>query len=96
MNRCRTITHRLLGFSRRMDVGHDAIDVNDAVKEVLGFLEKEIMYRNIGLTLNLKEGLPKVVTDKGQVQQVFLNIINNAVDAVNEGGKIDISSTRKR
>lgn len=95
VNRCRTITHRLLGFSRRMDVGHDAIDVNDAVKEVLGFLEKEIMYRNIGLTLNLKEGLPKVVTDKGQVQQVFLNIINNAVDAVNEGGKIDISSTRK-
>ena len=40
VNRCRTITHRLLGFSRRMDISHDAIDINDVVKEVIGFLEK--------------------------------------------------------
>jgi two-component system, NtrC family, sensor kinase len=95
VNRCRTITHRLLGFSRRMDVSHDAIDLNDAIKEVIGFLEKEILYRNIVLTLNLKEDLPKAVTDKGQIQQVFLNIINNAVDAVEEGGKIEVSSNKK-
>jgi two-component system, NtrC family, sensor kinase len=95
VNRCRTITHRLLGFSRRMDVSHDAIDLNDAIKEVLGFLEKEILYRNIVLTLDLKDALPKVVTDKGQIQQVFLNIINNAVDAVEEGGKIEVASIKK-
>ena len=95
VNRCRTITHRLLGFSRRIDVSHDAINLNDAIKEVMGFLEKEILYRNITLTLNLKEDLPQVVTDKGQIQQVFLNIINNAVDAVDEGGRIEISSDRK-
>jgi two-component system, NtrC family, sensor kinase len=92
VNRCRTITHRLLGFSRRMDVGHDAIDLNDAVREVLGFIEKEILYRDIVLTLNLADTLPKVVTDKGQIQQVFLNIINNAVDAVDEGGQIEVAS----
>ena len=95
VNRCRTITHRLLGFSRRMDVSHDAINLNDTIKEVMGFLEKEILYRNIVLTLNLQEDLPKVVTDKGQIQQVFLNIINNAVDAVEEGGQIEISSNKK-
>jgi two-component system, NtrC family, sensor kinase len=95
VNRCRTITHRLLGFSRRMDVSHDAIDLNDAIKEILGFLEKEILFRNIVLTLDLKENLPQVVTDKGQIQQVFLNIINNAADAVEEGGKIEIASARK-
>jgi two-component system, NtrC family, sensor kinase len=93
--RCRTVTHRLLGFSRRMDVSHDLTDINDAVKEVIGFLEKEMLYRNIKLVLNLRENLPKVVTDKGQVQQVFLNIINNAVDAVEEGGQIEVSSDIK-
>jgi two-component system NtrC family sensor kinase len=92
VNRCRTITHRLLGFSRRMDVSHDIIDVNYAVKEVVEFLEKEMFYRNIRLEMNLQPGLPKVETDKGQLQQVFLNIINNAIDAVEEGGLITISS----
>jgi two-component system, NtrC family, sensor kinase len=92
VNRCRTVTHRLLGFSRRMDISHDSIDINDAVKEVIGFLEKEVLYRNIRLELNLKNDLPKAITDKGQVQQVFLNIINNAIDAVDDGGHIEISS----
>ncbi len=95
VNRCRTITHRLLGFSRRMEISQDAIDINDTVKEVIGFLEKEILYRNIRLELNLQNNLPKVTTDKGQVQQVFLNIINNAIDAVKEEGQIDVSSEMK-
>jgi two-component system NtrC family sensor kinase len=95
VNRCRTITHRLLGFSRRMDISHDLIDLNDTIKEVIGFLDKEILYRNINLKMNLKEGLPKVETDKGHVQQVFLNIINNAIDAVDEGGLIEVSTDVK-
>jgi two-component system NtrC family sensor kinase len=62
---------------------------------VIEFLEKEILYRNINLKLNLMENLPKVETDKGQVQQVFLNIINNAIDAVKEGGQIEVYSALK-
>lgn len=95
VNRCRTITHRLLGFSRRMEMSYDAIDVNDAVNEVVGFIEKEISFRNIRMELNLSKDLPKIVTDKGQIQQVFLNIINNAIDAVDEGGLIEVSSIIK-
>jgi two-component system NtrC family sensor kinase len=95
VNRCRTITHRLLGFSRRMEISQDAIDINDAIQEVIGFLEKEILYRNIKLELDLQEKLPKILTDKGQVQQVFLNIINNAIDAVKENGYIRITTYSK-
>ena len=84
VNRCRKITQRLLGFSRRMEVSHELIDINDTIKEVIGFLEKEILYRNIQLDLNLEEDLPKILSDKGQLQQVFLNIINNALDALRE------------
>lgn len=92
VNRCRVITHRLLGFSRRIDVSYNVIDLNDAVREVVEFLEKEILFRNIRLTLNLGENLPKIMTDKGQLQQVLLNIINNAIDAVEKGGFIEIFS----
>jgi two-component system NtrC family sensor kinase len=92
VNRCRKITHRLLGFSRRVDIGRDLIDMNDTIKEVIGFIEKEVLYRNIRLELNLKKDLPRIETDKGLLQQVFLNIINNAIDAVHEGGLIEVSS----
>jgi two-component system NtrC family sensor kinase len=78
-----------------MEISHETVDINDAVKEVISFLDKEILYRNIRLELNLQNNLPKVTTDKGQVQQVFLNIINNAIDAVKEEGQIDVSSQVK-
>jgi len=90
VDRCRTITHRLLGFSRRTDVSHAVINLNNAIREVIGFLEKEILYRNIHLEINLKEDLPEVVSDKGQLEQVLLNIINNAIDVVQKEGIIEV------
>ena len=80
----------LLGFSRRTDVSHDNINLNDALKEVIGFLEKEVLFRNITLELHLREDLPTVTSDKGQLEQVVLNIMNNAVDAIEKGGRIEI------
>ncbi len=96
VNRCKAITQRLLGFARRMDVRHEEIDLNDTIREVIEFLEKEILYRNIRLETDLKEDLPRVVSDKGQLQQVFLNIINNAIDAVADGGIIVVSTKVRR
>ncbi|MCG6551777.1 MAG: ATP-binding protein [Candidatus Magnetominusculus sp. LBB02] len=95
VNRCRTITHRLLGFARRMDATYELIDLNETLLEVLSFLDKEILFRDIKLVRNLASDLPKIKTDKGQVQQVFLNIINNAVDAVSREGVIELSSEQK-
>lgn len=95
VERCRAITHRLLGFARRMEVQIEVLDLNSVVKEVVGFLEKECLYRNIELTLNLASNLPKIASDRGQLQQVFLNIINNAVEAVHQGGAVSIISFDK-
>ena len=92
VTRCKTITQRLLGFARRMDVRHEEIDLNDTIREVIEFLDKEILYRNIRLETRLKEDLSRIVSDKGQLQQVFLNIINNAIDAVEDGGSILVST----
>ncbi len=90
VSRCRNITHRLLGFSRRIDVSYKEIDVNETFKEVLEFVEKEILYKNIKFEMDLRSDIPKIIFDKGQLQQVFLNILNNAIDAVDKGGYIKV------
>ncbi|MEW5746522.1 MAG: ATP-binding protein [Nitrospirota bacterium] len=92
VNRCRTITHRLLGFARKVEVVYEVIDLNDVVREVIGFLEREILYRSIRLELNLLKELPRIQSDKAQLEQVLLNIINNALDAVEDGGAITVST----
>lgn len=95
VERCGTITHRLLGFARRMDVQIEQIDVGPLLQEVLGFLGKETVHRNIILKTDLPTDLPRIASDRGQLQQVFLNLINNAFAAVEDGGKVSISAKEK-
>jgi two-component system NtrC family sensor kinase len=92
VGRCRTITHRLLGFARRMEISIEPIDVNEVMREVVGFLERELAVRSIRLELNLDESIPQIESDRGLLQQVFLNIANNAIDAVKDGGEIIVST----
>lgn len=96
VNRCSTITHRLLGFAKRMDIRTETIDLELLINEVLGFLEKEASYRNIEIAVSAPDNLPPIASDRGQLQQVFLNIINNAIEELQGGGKIDISMWEAR
>ncbi len=90
VQRCKVITHRLLGFARRMDVSLESIDINQVLREVWGFLEKEALYRGTQLELDLDAALPLVESDRGQLQQIFLNLLNNAIDAVGQEGAITV------
>jgi signal transduction histidine kinase len=94
VERCSAITHRLLGFAKRMDVNTEVIDLELLLKEVVGFLEKEASLRNIEINFNIADELPSIASDRGQLQQVFLNILTNAYYAVREGGKIDIHANQ--
>jgi two-component system NtrC family sensor kinase len=58
----------------------------------LSFLEKEALFRNIEVKLQLAENLPRIASDQGQLQQVFLNILNNAFAAVDDGGVVTITT----
>ncbi|NLW81677.1 MAG: two-component sensor histidine kinase [Desulfovibrionales bacterium] len=95
VDRCRGITHRMLGFAKRMDVKIEVLDLNAVLLETLGFLEREAQYRNVELRHNLAENLQAISTDHGQIQQVFLNILNNALAAVPDGGTITLTSWDK-
>jgi len=91
VDRCSTITHRLLGFAKRIDTQIERIDLEHLIKEVLGFLAKESEIRNISIKYNVEDNLPSIKSDKGQLQQVFLNIINNSFEAIEDGSTIDIT-----
>jgi two-component system NtrC family sensor kinase len=92
VTRCKSITQRLLGFARQIGVHYEMIDVNEVLKETLGFLKKEAIAKNVQTEYELDESLPKISSDRGQLQQVFLNIINNAFAAVERGGNLKLKS----
>ncbi len=95
VDRCKIITHRLLGFARKMDTDKERININTIVEEVMGFLEKEALYSHIFFEMQLAEDLPEIWSDKGQLQQIFLNIISNSMDAISQSGVITIQTSLK-
>jgi two-component system NtrC family sensor kinase len=92
VERCKAITHRLLGFARRADVQSEALQVNDVIKEVVQFLENSMMHNRIRLEFQLQPDLPLIHSDHLQLQQVFLNITNNAIDAIGKDGQVTITT----
>ncbi|NJB68066.1 two-component system NtrC family sensor kinase [Desulfobaculum xiamenense] len=90
VDRARSVTHRMLGFARRMEPMQENVDVNDIAAQTLTFLENEALYRNIELTAEFRRDLPRVTTDTAQVQQVLLNITENAIDAVEKDGSVTL------
>lgn len=94
VERCKAITHRLLGFARRSDIRQEDLQINDIIKEVLGFLENSMLHSRIKVNQQFQTSLPLISSDHLQLQQVFLNIINNAIDAVGKDGTISIMTRR--
>jgi len=92
VERCKAITHRLLGFARRTEVYTEKLSINEIIEEVLQFLDNAMLYNRIKLDLHLQDDLPEVTSDRLQLQQIFLNIINNAIDAIGKNGHITITS----
>lgn len=95
VERARGITHRLLGFSRRMDARRQELDLAEVVTETLGFLEREARNRGVTVSTDIAGDLPPLISDRGQLQQVFLNLVGNALDAVGNGGRVDVACARQ-
>jgi signal transduction histidine kinase len=90
VDRCSRVTHRLLGFARRMDIQKELIDLEPLLKEVVGFQTTEAAHRNIQVIYDIPDSIPSIQSDRGQLQQVFLNLVNNAFAAVPDGGTVNI------
>ncbi|MBK7140794.1 MAG: HAMP domain-containing protein [bacterium] len=91
--RCKTIVQNLLKFSRSSrTVDFDDVDVNKAVEETLSFVAHQLHLSQIELEVQLDAKLPHIQGNIGQLQQVFTNLIINAMHASAQGSKIRIQS----
>jgi len=91
--RCRSIVKNLLDFSRQEAPKLEEIDPNDVVEKTLVFVRRLPQFKEIDITVNLDEDLPEVSGDSNQLQQVILNLLANAAEAMKKKGNIEISSS---
>ncbi len=94
VERARKITHRMLGFARRMEPRLDDVDVNRVLSETIELLQNHARINDIRIDLEPAGDLPVIASDQSQLQQVFLNLINNAIDAIGKNGAI-VCTTRR-
>ena len=91
--RCKEITHKLLSFARRTDPRIREVQMNELIEEIVGVTEQRSRFSNVKLNLNLDPSLPLVSASPSEMQQVLLNLINNAIDAIGAGGgEVNITS----
>ena len=88
VQRGKKVISRLMGFARKEDMAHKNVDINSVLDETHDFLHKKAMFKNIALMKEFQPDLPSIITDGAQLQQVFINIVNNAIDAINKDGVI--------
>ena len=91
VQRGRKVTHRLLGFSRRLSPDVEPVDVAEALNETVVFLAKEAEASNIRIVREFDAGAPIIRSSLALMQQVFLNLLNNAIDAVGHDGEVRLS-----
>lgn len=92
VERCSRITRRLLRFARHMDVSIQRINIKEVILEVLGFLEKEASYRAIEVDVKVPDNIPEFETDRGKLQQILLNIVNNAFASLSDEGRLELKA----
>ncbi len=83
------LTRQLLAFSRRQTLRLEVLDLNDIIRSLENVLRR-LIEENVELTTVLTEGPASVEVDPGQLEQVIINLVVNARDAMSEGGKIII------
>lgn len=92
---CTQIVNNLLAFARRRETKMVPVQINDAIEAALLVSRFHVSKFTVTIEGVLAEGLPRVSADPTQIQQVFLNIIVNAMDAMGEkGGVLRIRSSR--
>lgn len=95
VGRAKVVTQKLLNFARKTPPKLAPCNVNRIIDDVVsGFIEREFEVSNIALDKDYDMEIPKVPMDPDQISQVFLNLINNARDAISGTGKITLSTRR--
>ncbi len=91
--RCKAIVQNLLKFSRTSQtIDFSDIDVNAVLEDTLTFMEHQLMINQINLRKNFDNSIPRIMGNPSQLQQVFTNIIINAMHASEPGSEIAVAT----
>jgi two-component system NtrC family sensor kinase len=90
--RCREIVKRLLDFAKQTKPQKRMANINGLIDTIMLLVRNQTSFRNVTIEKHLDPGIPDVLVDPDQIQQVFVNIILNAAEAMTKGGKLMITS----
>lgn len=88
--RCQNIVQGLLDFARQREPKTEPLDINNVVEKSVGLLENQALFHNIEVVKHFQQDLPPVRVDASQMQQVFVNIIMNAAEAMDGKGVLTV------
>lgn len=93
LHRCRNILRGMLNFARTPEKDKSLTDINAIIRDILALIKYQTEYKKVGITADLGPGLPGLMAVPGQLRQVFMNIIVNALQSVSGGGEISVSTS---
>jgi len=85
---CRRVVADLLGFSRQMESRMEEIDLNASIAEVVQLVRHPFKQNWIDIQTSLDPGIPPIIGDREKLKQVWINLLNNAFDAIGQDGAI--------
>jgi len=91
--RARKIVRDLLDFARQREPKLEEADLQAIVREMVGLLRHQAEVANIQIVESYAESIPPVLADSGQLKQVFMNLLTNALDAMPQGGTLTVAVT---
>ncbi|MBW2169199.1 MAG: sensor histidine kinase [Deltaproteobacteria bacterium] len=94
VERARKVVHNMLGFARKMEPHLEDVDINGTLNRTIDMLENYARTNNIDIQTDLDKDIPIIASDEAQLQQVFMNLISNSIDAIGKDGLIKVESRR--
>lgn len=90
--RCKTIIQDLLEFSRPSEPKTFLTNVNKVIVKALHLLDNEFRLHHIRVEMDLSKQLPEILIDENQIEQIFVNLLLNAIQAIEEQGTVTVRS----
>ena len=90
--RCKNIVKDLLDFARSKEPKKDDVDINELLEKSLSMIERQTQFQNVTIVKSLAGDMPRITADADQLQQVFMNIVINSAESIDNKGDLTLKT----